>query len=66
MEVGRALVTKGAEIIIAGCTEVSLVMKRKNSPFIVIDPMEIVARVAVERAMRGEGGSASQGVSASR
>ncbi len=66
MEVGRALVTKGAELIIAGCTEVSLVMKRKNSPFIVIDPMEIVARVAVERAMRGEGGSASQGVSASR
>jgi len=66
MEVGQALVAKGAEIIIAGCTEASLVMKQKNSPFIVIDPMEVVARVAVEKALRGEGGRASQGASASK
>ncbi len=64
MEVGHALVAKGAEVIIAGCTEASLVMKRKDSPFVVIDPMEVIARVAVERAMRGENGSADQGVSA--
>jgi aspartate racemase len=57
MEAGHALVEKGAEIIIAGCTEVSLVMKEKDSPFVVIDPMEVVARVAVERAMRGDGGA---------
>lgn len=66
MEVGQALVAKGAEIIIAGCTEASLVMKQKNSPFIVIDPMEVVARVAVEKALRGESGGASYRVSASR
>ncbi len=65
MEVGRALVANGAEVIIAGCTEASLVMKGKNSPFVVIDPMEIIARVAVERAMRGENGSAGQVASAS-
>lgn len=66
MEVGHALVNSGAEVIIAGCTEVSLVMKQKNSPFVVIDPMEVLARVAVERAMRGEKGSASQRASGAR
>jgi aspartate racemase len=65
MEVGRALVAHGAEVIIAGCTEASLVMKHESSPFVVIDPMEVLARVAVKRAMRGEGESASQGASAS-
>src|ERR1044071_508945 len=65
MEVGRALVANGAEVIIAGCTEVSLVMKEKDSPFVVIDPMEVIARVAVERAMRGEQGSTGQVASAS-
>lgn len=66
MEVGHALVGDGAEVIIAGCTEASLVMKQKNSPFVVIDPMEVIARVAVERAMRGEKGDVGQVASASR
>jgi aspartate racemase len=66
MEVGHTLVADGAEVIIAGCTEVSLVMKQKNSPFVVIDPMEVIARVAVERTMRGENASVSQKASASR
>jgi aspartate racemase len=54
MEVAERLVDDGAELIITGCTEVSLVMKQKNSPFVVIDPMEIIARVAVRRAIRGK------------
>lgn len=65
MEVGRALVNGGAEVIIAGCTEVSLVLKQEDSPFVVIDPLEILARVAVQRAMRAEGRSSRQGASAS-
>jgi aspartate racemase len=64
-EVAHALALRGAEVIIAGCTEVSLVMKQEDSPFVVIDPMEIAARVAVQRAMRAEGLSARQGASAS-
>jgi aspartate racemase len=44
------LVGAGAEMIVAGCTEVSLVLNSGNSPFIVIDPLEIIARVAVARA----------------
>lgn len=53
-EVAQRLVTRGAEIILAGCTEASLVMKQRRSPFTVIDPMEVIARIAVERAMSGE------------
>jgi aspartate racemase len=48
------LVGVGAEVIIAGCTEVSLVLRPYNSPFVVIDPLEIIARVAVARARAGE------------
>jgi aspartate racemase len=59
MEVASALVANGAQVIIAGCTEASLVMKLKDSPFIVIDPMEVIARVAVKRAMQGEGGASA-------
>jgi len=44
------LASAGAEMIIAGCTEVSLVLTSGNSPFTVIDPLEIIARVAVARA----------------
>jgi aspartate racemase len=59
-QVAQSLTKRGAEIIIAGCTEVSLVMEQKNSSFVIIDPMEVVARVAVARAMRGaEGGRES-------
>ncbi|HUQ31414.1 MAG TPA: amino acid racemase [Pyrinomonadaceae bacterium] len=53
-EAARGLIKRGAQIIIAGCTEASLVMKRKDSPFTVIDPMEVIARVAVRRAIEGK------------
>ena len=62
MEVGHSLVAGGAEVIIAGCTEVSLVIKQNSSPFVVIDPVEVIAQVAVKRAVRGEeNGGAMQG-----
>ena len=53
-EAAGRLSASGAELIIAGCTEVSLVLSSDNSPFTVIDPLEIIARVAVARA--GPGG----------
>jgi aspartate racemase len=55
------LVAAGAEMIIAGCTEVSLVLSSDNSPFTVIDPLEIIARVAVARAGRGDGDDGGDG-----
>jgi aspartate racemase len=54
LEAARQLLTDGAELIIAGCTEVSLVLgEDKSAPCPVIDPIEVIARVAVERARAG-------------
>jgi aspartate racemase len=49
-DAAERLVERGAEVIIAGCTEVSLVLSPENSSFEVIDPLAIIARVAVARA----------------
>lgn len=54
-DAAERLTQRGAEVIIAGCTEVSLVLSQNNSPFIVIDPLEIIARVAVAHAKPGAG-----------
>ncbi len=54
LEAARQLLNDGAELIIAGCTEVSLVLgEERSAPCPVIDPMEVIARVAVERARAG-------------
>lgn len=55
MDAAQQLIAAGAELIIAGCTEISLVMKPERMPFPLIDPLEIIARVAVEQAMTGDG-----------
>jgi aspartate racemase len=57
-EVAHGLVAKGAQVIVAGCTEASLVLKHGAESFAVIDPMEVVARVAVEKVLSGESRSA--------
>jgi aspartate racemase len=54
MEAAQSLADQGAELIVAGCTEVSLVLNQKDSPFVIIDPLEVIAGVAVEWAMRNE------------
>lgn len=43
----KVLVGRGAEAIIAGCTEVPLVLKPEDIPVPLIEPMEIVARVSI-------------------
>lgn len=55
LDAAKRLLEEGAEVIIAGCTEVSLVLSQKDSPFVVIDPLEIIARVAVRHARSGVG-----------
>lgn len=52
MEAAQQLKAQGAEVIIAGCTEVSLVMTQKDSPLPIIDPLQIIADVAVRKARR--------------
>lgn len=61
-EAAQGLLTKGAELIIAGCTEVSLVLAQDaRASFQVVDPMEVMARVAVEKARSGYGKPQSGG-----
>lgn len=40
---------KGAQIIIKGCTEVAIVLNKKNCPHILIDPAEVSAKKALLR-----------------
>ena len=65
-EAAQQLLNKGAELIIAGCTEVSLVLGDGQAAFDVVDPLEAVARVAVERARAGVGRKPQAGGSSQR
>lgn len=49
-EAAERLAERGAEVIIAGCTEVSLVLSPENTSLDVIDPLAVIARVAVAQA----------------
>lgn len=46
----RILIGRGAEAIIAGCTEVPLVLEEKDIPAPLIEPMEIAAEVSILKA----------------
>jgi aspartate racemase len=50
---GSELMTRGAQVIIAGCTEVSLVLTSKTAPFPLVDPLELLADEAVGLALSG-------------
>lgn len=49
LDVARKLVRRGARAVVAGCTEVPLVLLPEDLPVPLIDPMEIGARAAVKR-----------------
>jgi aspartate racemase len=46
------LIHQGAQAIIAGCTEIPLVLKEGDLSVPVIDPISILAEAAIERAKR--------------
>ncbi len=50
-DAARSLVDEGAQLIVAGCTEVSLVRQKVEIAVPWLDPPEVLARVAVERAL---------------
>lgn len=52
VKVATRLVEEGAELIICGCTEVSLVLKSGDIPVPVVDPLQILAETAVAEALR--------------
>jgi len=46
-DIASQLVAEGAEAVICGCTEVSLVLKEGDIPAPVVDPLQILAKTAV-------------------
>ena len=45
-------IKKGAEAIIAGCTEILLILKNKDMKIPAIDPTNILAKRAIEEAKK--------------
>ncbi|MGQ9679231.1 MAG: aspartate/glutamate racemase family protein [Candidatus Bathyarchaeia archaeon] len=54
LNVGRKLIDGGSDLIICGCTEVSLVLKDGDLNRPVVDPMQILAETAVSIALRSD------------
>jgi aspartate racemase len=44
LDVARRLIKRGAEAVIAGCTEIPLVLKDEDIPVPLIEPMRIAAQ----------------------
>jgi aspartate racemase len=53
LDVAQDLVGRGADLVICGCTEISLVLKDGDIAVPVVDPLQVLAEVAV-RVGRGE------------
>lgn len=51
LKVADGLVERGAQAVICGCTEISLVLKDGDIPVPVMDPLQVLAEVAVETAL---------------
>jgi aspartate racemase len=49
-DIALRLIKRGAEAIIAGCTEIPLVLEDKDIPVPLIEPMRIAARTSIVRA----------------
>jgi aspartate racemase len=54
--VANDLIARGAEMIICGCTEVSLVLKEGDLTVPILDPLQILAEAAVSEALSKEHG----------
>jgi aspartate racemase len=51
LRVAEALIGDGAQAVICGCTEVSLVLKEGDLPVPVLDPMQVIAEASVAIAL---------------
>ena len=50
LDAARTLVARGAQVVIAGCTDIALVLKDGDLSVPVVDPTSVLAQVAIERA----------------
>jgi aspartate racemase len=50
LKIAQELINKGAEVIIAGCTEIPLILKEGDVSVPIIDPTQILAKATVQKA----------------
>ena len=50
LKITQKLIDKGAEAVIAGCTEIPLILKEEDILFPLIDPTQVLAKIAVQKA----------------
>jgi len=50
IKIAQKLIDKGAEAIIAGCTEIPLILKEGDISIPIIDPTQVLAKAAVQKA----------------
>ncbi len=50
LKIAQKLIDKGAEAIIAGCTEIPLILKEGDVPVPLIDPTKVLAEIAIQEA----------------
>jgi len=50
LKISQELIDKGAEAIIAGCTEIPLILKEGDVPVPIIDPTQALAKAAIRKA----------------
>jgi aspartate racemase len=50
LKIAQKLIDKGAEAIIAGCTEIPLILKEGDVSVPLIDPTQVLAKAAVQKA----------------
>jgi len=50
LKITQKIIDKGAEAIIAGCTEIPLILKEDDNLIPLIDPTQILAKAAVRKA----------------
>jgi len=49
IKIAQKLIDKGAEVIIAGCTEIPLILKEGDVSVPIIDPTQVLAKAAVQK-----------------
>jgi len=50
LKIAQKLIDKGAEAIIAGCTEIPLILKEGDVSVPIIDPTRVLAKIAIQKA----------------
>jgi len=56
--VGHDLIARGAQVVVAGCTEIPIALRQNDVPYPLVDPALVLAEALVERAMRASARSA--------